>query len=552
MPIKHPNLRLEPVSGAIHAWRGRITGADLQPICRSVHDGGGRLLALWGCDTEYGDELHVVLVNETGLVCLSLPLPEGEYPDISAIFPAACRMQRATYDLLGIRALGADDQRKWLRHAAWPEGSFPLRKNFNAAAGGNPLLNPDGATSHSTKPASGQVAGYLPPAGEEAIDRSSAENGTQIHDDYPFVRVEGQGVHEIPVGPVHAGIIEPGHFRFSIVGEKVLRLEERLGYTHKGVEKRFEGMTLQQGAKLAGRVSGDSTTAYAWAYAMAAESIAGVEPPDRALWLRALFLERERVANHLGDLGYLGNDVAFSFGFAQFWILKEQLLRNNFTLFGHRYLMDAVIPGGVSVDLPAEGRAVLEQECRMLDAQVHILRSIYEEHAGVQDRYIGTGRVEPKLATQLGLCGFAGRASSQCWDSRVQFPCAPYDKLDVQMATHRNGDVAARVMLRFDELFESIRLQRDILTNLIGGELLAHELSRLPAGGFGIGMVEGWRGEVMVAIHSDADGRLERVHPHDPSWQNWPVLEHAIMGNIVPDFPLINKSFNLSYSGCDL
>lgn len=511
MPIKHPNLRLEPVSGAIHAWRGRITGADLQPICRSVHDGGGRLLALWGCDTEYGDELHVVLVNETGLVCLSLPLPEGEYPDISAIFPAACRMQRATYDLLGIRALGADDRRKWLRHAAWPEGSFPLRKNFNAAA------------THA----------------EEA-------------DSYEFVRVEGQGVHEIPVGPVHAGIIEPGHFRFSIVGEKVLRLEERLGYTHKGVEKRFEGMTLQQGAKLAGRVSGDSTTAYAWAYAMAAESIAGVEPPDRALWLRALFLERERVANHLGDLGYLGNDVAFSFGFAQFWILKEQLLRNNFTLFGHRYLMDAVIPGGVSVDLPAEGRAVLEQECLMLEEQVHILRSIYEEHAGVQDRYIGTGRVEPKLATQLGLCGFAGRASSQCWDSRVQFPCAPYDKLDVQMATHRNGDVAARVMLRFDELFESIRLQRDILTNLIGGELLAHELLRLPAGGFGIGMVEGWRGEVMVAIHSDADGRLERVHPHDPSWQNWPVLEHAIMGNIVPDFPLINKSFNLSYSGCDL
>jgi Ni,Fe-hydrogenase III large subunit len=268
--------------------------------------------------------------------------------------------------------------------------------------------------------------------------------------------------------------------------------------------------------------------------------------------MRALLLERERVANHLGDLGYLGNDVALSFGFAQFWMLKEQLLRNNAKLFGHRYLMDKIVPGGVTVSLDVEGKNIIEQECDMLEKQVGILRGIYDEHAGLQDRFISTGVVTPKLAAQLGLCGLAGRASAQAWDARVQFACAPYDKLDVQMATYRNGDVAARAIVRFDELFESLRLQRDILANLIHDVEAPVPLEKLPANGFGIGMVEGWRGEVMVAIHTDAQGNLTRVHPHDPSWQNWPVLEHAVVNDIVPDFPLINKSFNLSYSGQDL
>ena len=516
MPITHPNLQLSKLAGAIPAWSGEIKPGDLQPICRNVHDGGGRLVALWGSDDREqgnGYSLHIALVNEAGLICLSVPLPAGQpgYPDVSSIFPVANRMQRATYDLLGIYAHEGQDHRKWLRHGAWHGGSFPLRKDFD-----------------------------------------HAPSRTDDADSYPFVQVEGQGVHEIAVGPVHAGTIEPGHFRFSVVGEKMLRLEERFGYTHKGIEKRFESMSLQQGEKLAGRVSGDSTVAYAWAYAMAAESIAAVTPPDRALWLRALFLERERIANHLGDLGYLGNDVALSFGFTQFWILKEQVLRNNGALFGHRYLMDSIIPGGVAADLTEPGKRTLFEECSLLEREVRVLRGIYEEHAGVQDRFIGAGRIEPRLAAQLGLCGLAGRASSQAWDTRVQFPCAPYDQLDVQMATYRNGDVAARVIVRFDELFESLRLQREILARLTPGGQLSLPLEKLPAQGFGAGMVEGWRGEVLVAIHADTDGNLARVHPHDPSWQNWPALEHAILGNIVPDFPLINKSFNLSYSGQDL
>jgi Ni,Fe-hydrogenase III large subunit len=214
--------------------------------------------------------------------------------------------------------------------------------------------------------------------------------------------------------------------------------------------------------------------------------------------------------------------------------------------------MDKIIPGGVAVDLVEPGQQTLIEECAMLEREVSLLRGIYDEHAGVQDRFIGAGRVEPKLAAQLGLCGLAGRASAQSWDARVQFPCAPYDKLDVQMATYRNGDVAARVIVRFDELFESLRLQREILAHLAQGDTLSVPLANLPVNSFGVGMVEGCRGEVLVAIHTDVRGKLTRVHPHDPSWQNWPVLEHAAMGNIVPDFPLINKSFNLSYSGQDL
>lgn len=513
MPIQHAELTLIPLPGALPAWHGEIAAQWLPEICSQVRAGGGRLVALWGTDVRDaggGFLLQVALVNARGLVCLNVPLPADHphYPDISAIFPAAARMQRATYDLLGLHPEGAPDHRKWLRHAAWR--SFPLRKDFDAAIS----------------------------AAHEA-------------DDYPFVQVRGQGVHEIAVGPVHAGIIEPGHFRFSVVGEKVLRLEERLGYVHKGIEKRFEGMDVQQGAKLAGRVSGDSTVAYAWAYAMAVEGMAGMAVPDRALWLRALLLERERVANHLGDLGYLGNDVALAFGFAQFWILKEQLLRHNAALFGHRYLMDCIVPGGVAVDLDRAGIRTIKEECALLEREVRLLRTIYDEHAGVQDRFITTGRVPPKLAAELGLCGLAARASAQAWDARVQFACAPYDKLDVQMATQPNGDVAARVAVRFDELFESLRLQREILIHLVG-EDTQRTLDTLPPQQFGIGMVEGWRGEVLVAVHSDAKGRLARVHPHDPSWQNWPALEHAILDNIVPDFPLINKSFNLSYSGHDL
>jgi Ni,Fe-hydrogenase III large subunit len=331
----------------------------------------------------------------------------------------------------------------------------------------------------------------------------------------------------------------------------VLRLEQRLGYKHKGIEKRAEGMTIADCARLAGRVSGDSTVAYAWAYAQAVEGAANMELPPRALWLRAMLLELERIHNHFGDLGYLGNDVALAFGFYQFWRLKELVLRLNAQLFGHRYLMDLIVPGGVARDLQSDGVQQLYDLCGELESETRTLRGIYDEHAGAQDRFIGAGRIAPQLAEALGLTGLAGRASGLAQDLRVDHAIAPYDELDVRMATHRNGDVAARVAVRFDEVLESLRLIRALAGRTFAGPV-ATPFGAGPAFTFGVGCVEGWRGEVLVAVQTDANGRIRRMHPHDPSWQNWPLLERAVIDNIVPDFPLINKSFNLSYSGQDL
>jgi Ni,Fe-hydrogenase III large subunit/Ni,Fe-hydrogenase III component G len=513
------DVEFSPVGSAVPAWRGHVSPLQWRAACEAAAVGGGRLGALWASDDRdrgRGYCVRALLVQYEGLVCLELEVPAAEptYPDLSDLFACAGRMQRAAFDLVGVRAVTAEggtrDARPWLRHGAWPDGHFPLRRDVAAAC------------SH--------------PAG-----------GT----DYAFVRVAGEGVHEIPVGPVHAGTIEPGHFRFSIVGEKVLRLEERLGYKHKGIEKRFEAMTLTEGARLAGRVSGDSTVAYAWAYAMALEGMSGAQPSARALWLRALMLERERLANHLGDLGYLGNDCAFAFGFAQFWRLKEDVLRLNARAFGHRYLMDRVVPGGVACDLDgAQVQAMLDEALRLKD-ELRALRSIYYNHAGLQDRCITTGRLTPQTAARLGVVGLAARASGHAMDARAYPGYAPYDELRPRVASHRNGDVAARIVVRFEEAFESLRLQRAIVQRLPEGALHV-PLSAPAEGAFGLGWVEGWRGEVLIALEAGAGGRVRRCHPHDPSWQNWPALEYAVIGNIVPDFPLINKSFNLSYAGQDL
>lgn len=499
-----------------HRWRGRMEPGRLLALARAIKDEGGQLVALWGTDDRRdgaGFGIHATFLTSAGLAWVSSALAADApvYPDLAHIFPQADRMQRATYDLLGIRAEGAVDERKWLRHNAWAEDEFPLRKDhaFRAA---------------------------VPPRGSDA---------------YPFIRVEGDGVHEIAVGPIHAGTIEPGHFRFSVIGDRILKLEARLGYAHKGIEKRFEGMDLATGARLAGRVSGDSHSAFAWAYCMAVETAAAGTVPKRALWLRALFLEIERVANHLGDLGYLGNDVGLAFGFAQFWRLKEDWMRMTARLFGHRYLFDRIVPGGVAVDIDEAGRAELDALTRRIEAEARELKAIYDEHATLQDRFADTGVCRPELAAQLGLTGLAGRASAQAWDARTQFPQPPYDELDVSMATQRRGDVLARAEVRFAEVHESFRLICDILARLPAGPVCA-PLEPVRTACEGLGWVEGWRGEVVVAVQIAADGTLDRVHPHDPSWQNWPLVEVGVLGNIVPDFPLINKSFNLSYSGPDL
>jgi Ni,Fe-hydrogenase III large subunit/Ni,Fe-hydrogenase III component G len=518
MNVAPLGLSAAALPAGVPAQRAQVSSGQLLTACRLAWENDARLVALWASDERdrhRGYCVHAALEDGDGLTVLEHTLPDADarYPDLTPIFPAASRMQRATYDLIGIAA-EADDQRPWLWLASWPIDQFPLRRDFVAS----PKWEP----------------------GQE---------------EYEFVKVEGDGVHEIPVGPVHAGIIEPGHFRFQVVGEKVLRLEERLGYTHKGIEKRFEAMSLIDGARLAGRVSGDSTVAYAWAYAQAVECIAGATPPPRAAWLRALCLERERLANHLGDLGALGNDAGFAFGLAQFSRLREDVLRANFAAFGHRMLMDIVVPGGLARDLAFEHVHAMHDEAERVRRAIGELREIYDEHAGLQDRFRNCGRVTTELAMRLGLFGLAGRASGVARDVRFDFPCAPYDALKPRIAMHSEGDVAARVAVRFDEALESTRLIARITAALLdppaSGEVRV-ELRDIPALRSAVGYVEGWRGPVLIALESGPGGTIRRCHPQDPSWSNWPVIEHAVIGNIVPDFPLINKSFNLSYSGHDL
>ena len=513
MLIPGLDLSLQRLGAPLPMWHGSVDAAQWQAAAPAVQQAGGRLVSLWGTDRRHGGSGGLAVCAAyavyEGLVWLSLPLAADApaYPDLSAVFPGARRMQRAAADLLGIVAADGDDRRPWLNHGAWAREFFPLRSD---------------ATPGPALPLQ----------------------------DYAFVRVEGDGVHEIPVGPVHAGIIEPGHFRFSVVGEKVLRLEQRLGYVHKGIDLRFTQLPPLQAHRLAGRLSGDSTVAGAWAYCMALESAAGCEVPERARWLRALMLERERVANHLGDLGALGNDAAFGFGLAQFSRLREDWLRLAHEAFGHRLMMDCVLPGGSAADLDAGAAQRLSSQCDAVESEVRSLRVIYDEHAGLQDRFITTGRVAPPLAARLGLTGLAGRASGQTADLRCDHAWPPYDRLEVAMATHRNGDVAARVTLRFEETLESLRLIRAMCADLPAGAVRT-DLSLPHDGAIGAGWVEGWRGEIFVALELGDDGSIRRCHCHDPSWHNWPVLEHAVIGNIVPDFPLINKSFNLSYSGHD-
>jgi Ni,Fe-hydrogenase III large subunit/Ni,Fe-hydrogenase III component G len=504
--------RAAVLPGAPGLHRLRTSREQWRQVAGELAASGGRLLALWASpDAGPAMRVHACYAAEPGMLVVELLLASAaqDYPGLEELFPAADRMQRAVADLAGVRST-ARDTRPWLRHAAWPASSHPLVDATVPAAPANPIV-----------------------------------------DDYAFVRVGGEGVHEIPVGPVHAGIIEPGHFRFSIVGEKVLWLEERLGYVHKGIERRFTELALMEGHRLAARVSGDSAVAYSWAYCQALEGMAGVQIPPRAAWLRALCLEHERIANHLGDLGALGNDAGFAFGYMQFSRLKERWLRATERALGQRYLLDAVVPGGTRADLAATQAAGMLREVEEVRHEATVLRHIYDEHSGVRDRFVGAGQVSPALAARLGMCGLAGRASGQAFDLRCDAPWHPYEVLAPAKCGSSDGDVAARVSVRFDELIESCRLVQRIVDGMPAG---AH-LAPIPAAAesaLGVGVIEAWRGPVLVALEAGAGGRIRRCHPHDPSWQNWPVLEHAIHGNIVPDFPLINKSFNLSYSGHDL
>jgi Ni,Fe-hydrogenase III large subunit len=365
---------------------------------------------------------------------------------------------------------------------------------------------------------------------------------------YAFLPAEGEGLHQIPVGPVHAGIIEPGHFRFTANGETVVRLEQRLGYVHKGIEALIAGADLDKAGRLAGRTSGDSTVAYATAFARAAEAALQVTVPPRAIFLRALMAELERLANHFGDIGAICNDASFSIMHAQCGILRESVLRTADACFGHRLMMDRVVPGGVAADLDAAGGARIKATLADIRRQFPELIELYDNTASLQDRTAATGILSVQLARQFGAGGYVGRASGRAFDARKLPGAAPYDRLAFEIPGFETGDVNARVWVRIREVEQSLALIEQMLQHLPDGPI------RVAVGGGsgeGLALTEAFRGDVLVWLRLDG-GRVMRCHLRDPSWFQWPLLEAAIEGNIVADFPLCNKSFNCSYSGHDL
>jgi Ni,Fe-hydrogenase III large subunit len=454
------------------------------------------LLGLWGESKAVHAALHDS--DSSAVAVVTLECPDGSFPSVGKIHAPAIRLERTARDLYGLRPIGAIDTRPWLDHGQWQR-----------------------------------------PGAEK---RAATE--------YQFLPAEGESLHQIPVGPVHAGIIEPGHFRFTANGETVVRLEERLGYVHKGTESLMAGAPLERAARLAGRISGDSTVAYAYAFARATEAALELEPPPRAQWLRALMAEFERLANHFGDVGAICNDASFVMIQAHCAVLREGVLRLAAECFGHRLMMDRIVPGGVTNDLPEDAHREIKTFVANARTRFKQLVELYDKTTSLQDRTVSTGMLLPALAQRFGAGGYVGRASGRGFDTRCALPYAPYDQLRLDIPVLTAGDVDARVWIRIREIEQSLSLIEQILDRIEPGPI-AIALDAARETREGMALVEGFRGDILAWLRIE-NGVVARCHLRDPSWFQWPLLEAVIEGNIVADFPLCNKSFNCSYSGHDL
>lgn len=482
--------------------RAVVDSAVWNFACGELAEGRWTLLGLWG----EADTVHMALLEEQAaeIGIVSLPTPDGRYPSVGLRHPPAIKLERAIRDLFGLEPEGLADTRPWLDHGNWGI-RYPLGSQ-----------EPSGSRSR-----------------------------------YEFLQAEGPGLNQIAVGPVHAGIIEPGHFRFTANGETVVRLEERLGYTHKGIEGLMTGADLERAVRLASRTSGDSTVAYALAFSQAAEAALRMDVPPRAVWIRALMVELERLANHLGDIGAICNDASFPLMQAHCGALRERVLRAAKTAFGHRLMRDGVVPGGVAIDLDAVKLTAIRTVVAEIRRQFPKLVAIYDDTSSLQDRTVTSGVLAPELARRYGAGGYVGRASGRNFDARRMPGCSPYDVLRFDVPVLVEGDVNARVWIRIREVEQSLSLVEQIADRLpVGQTLGVIPQAREPREGFAL--VEGFRGDVLAWLRLGADGRVARCHLRDPSWFQWPLLEAVIEGNIVADFPLCNKSFNCSYSGHDL
>ncbi len=461
----------------------------------AAHDDGGTLrivsLFLAGSPDRRVELTVTVPTNDPGLQSLA-----------SLSFPAG-RFEREMLDLYGIELIGHPRPQRMVRHAHWPEAWHPMR----ADAG--------------------------PPPGFAASGR------------FPFLTVDGEGVYEIPVGPVHAGLIEPGHFRFSVVGETVLRLKIRLWFVHRGVERLFQGRAATDATDIAERISGDTSAGHALAHSLAVEDALGITVADEVHRLRALLVELERLYNHVTDLGALANDVGFALANAHAQRIREQLLRINDAVTGHRLLRRAIHPGGVQLRaLPNPG------ELEAIGADLAEVAALTLANAGVYDRFAGTAILTKEQASELGCLGFVARASGAAIDARIDHPSV---SLPVTPISATDGDVLARYTVRRDEFAASVALACHLIDS--ADTRLDYIAAPPPPPGAvvsGVGIVEGWRGTIVHRVELDAAGTITRSKIVDPSWFNWPALPVAMANTIVPDFPLANKSFNQSYAGNDL
>ncbi len=434
---------------------------------------------------------------------------DPHYPSLTAHVMAAHWYERLIQDMFGLVADGHPDSRRLVHHENIPAATHPLRKDFSW----NEKL------AHASEP-------------------------------YPMHRVEGKGIYEIPVGPIHAGIIEPGHFRFNVIGERVITLEGKLFFKHKGVEKILEGKTPTEALPFVERVSGDMAVGHTLAFCQAVETIAGTKVSGRAKYLRVVLSEFERVIMHLHDISNIGgNGTALSFMFAQGSRLVERERRLAEKLFGHRFLRGNIIPGGVTHDLDATQANELTVELEYIRKEIDALEKIARNSDSFMERLETTGILKQDAAIAYGAVGLPARASGLTWDVRLGAPYAAYNKLSPIIKVEQSGDVYARFIMRFREIREAIRLIKEALATMPTGSLAT---SFVPQAGSALGYAESWRGEILDWVKLDKDGRIDRCVIRDPSFCNWSLFSELTPGNIVPDFPICNKSLNLSYSGNDL
>lgn len=435
------------------------------------------------------------------------------FPSIGLMCHAAWNYEKKIHTFFGLIPDGHPDLRPLILHENWPSDLFPLRKDMD----------------WQTRP---QLA-----------------QGT-----YLFQEIDGEGVYEIPVGPIHAGIIEPGHFRFSAAGEQVVHLEPRLGYTHKGSEKLFEILSVDDQVRLSEKISGDSSFSHSLAYCQALECLAEVVVPERARYLRVIYAELERIANHLGDIGAIMVDTGFNFGGAHGARLRERIMTLNAHLTGSRFLRGVNCPGGVTRDITAEDCLYLKNTLHDLKADFTEVITASQRSPSLLNRLMDTGVLPRRIADDRGVLGITAKAVGIAQDARIDFPYAAYEALQfTQVIVEETGDVYARYRVRVRECFASLHLILQAVDTLpIGPVRQILDSHSFKPHALALGCVEGWRGEIIYLIRTDAQGRIIRVAPRDPSFVNWSALKSAALDNIVPDFPLINKSFNLSYSGNDL